>query len=604
MTSKPKHKLELTWIGKEKRPRLEPRILLEDKELSYRCEAAEQLADDLFSDENNAPRAFDDNILIHGDNLLALKALEQKYAEQVKCIYIDPPYNTGNAFEYYDDGLEHSVWLSLIRDRLELLKKLLAKDGFIACHIDDSEGHYLKILMDEVFGRQNYLSTLYVQVRYANKTLKQDMNFHKQIEQIHVYRKEWGAKPNLNEKSASFTKFNFYVNELAEGKETNLGGKKVVIFDKDSYKIEKKEGSEDGLKEIWATGSILDGNSSGRFFRDYLTGRSKEDGLGVLYKVYGIGDDKYDFRYFTGPKRATATKGKYYQGVPLSQLQELNKIATTPIENFYDLAANFGNCRHEGGVDFRSGKKPEALIEIILKHFSNPGDLILDSFGGSGTTGAVAHKMGRRWIMVELGDHCETHIVPRLKKIVDGEDQGGASKSVNWQGGGGYRYFRLAPSLLKKDNWGNWIINKEYNAEMLSEAMCKHMGFTYAPSQKHFWMHGYSTETDFIYVTTGSLSQDQLKVISDEVGKDRSLVICCKAFMADAEQFPNLTLKKIPQAILHKCEWDHDDYSFSLNVLPDEGEEEDGEQDEVNLGENEPEEASESEKQSTELSEE
>jgi adenine-specific DNA-methyltransferase len=171
--------------------------------------------------------------------------------------------------------------------------------------------------------------------------------------------------------------------------------------------------------------------------------------------------------------------------------------------------------------------------------------------------------------MVELGEHCQTHIVPRLKKVVDGEDQSGISKAVNWQGGGGFRYFRLAPSLLKKDAWGNWIINKAYNAEMLSEAMCKHMGFQYAPSQAHFWMHGNSTETDFIYVTTGSLSHDQLKVISDEVSSNRTLLICCKAFMAETDAFANLTLKKIPQAILNKCEWDHDDYSFSLNVLSD-----------------------------------
>ncbi len=220
-------------------------------------------------------------------------------------------------------------------------------------------------------------------------------------------------------------------------------------------------------------------------------------------------------------------------------------------------------------VQIFSTPKPESLIQRILEIATNPSDLVLDSFAGSGTTGAVAHKMGRRWIMVELGDHCETHIVPRLKKVIDGEDQGGISKAVNWQGGGGFRYFRLAPSLLKKDTWGNWIINKAYNAEMLSEAMCKHMGFQYAPSQTHFWMHGHSTETDFIYVTTGSLSHDQLKVISDEVGGNRTLLICCKAFMAETNAFANLTLKKIPQAILNKCEWDHDDYSFSLNVLPD-----------------------------------
>lgn len=216
-----------------------------------------------------------------------------------------------------------------------------------------------------------------------------------------------------------------------------------------------------------------------------------------------------------------------------------------------------------------STPKPESLIQRVLEVSTNPGDLVLDSFAGSGTTGAVAHKMGRRWIMVELGEHCHTHIVPRLKKVIDGEDQGGISKAVNWQGGGGFRYFRLAPSLLKKDAWDNWVINPVYNAEMLAEAMCKHMGFTYAPSQSHFWMHGHSTESAFIYVTTGSLSHDQLRVISDEVGSARTLMICCKAFKADAEAFPNLILKKIPRAILGKCEWDHDDYSFSINVLPD-----------------------------------
>lgn len=210
--------------------------------------------------------------------------------------------------------------------------------------------------------------------------------------------------------------------------------------------------------------------------------------------------------------------------------------------------------------------KPELLLQRVIQIATRPGDLVLDSFAGSGTTGAVAHKMGRRWIMVELGEHCHTHIAPRLQKVIDGEDQGGISKAVGWQGGGGFRYLRLAPSLLKKDQWGNWVINPDYNAEMLAEAMCKHMGFSYAPSQAHFWMHGHSSESDFIYVTTGSLSHDQLRLISEEVGNQRSLLICCKAFMADAEAFPNLTLKKIPKAILGKCEWDHDDYSFSINL--------------------------------------
>ena len=212
--------------------------------------------------------------------------------------------------------------------------------------------------------------------------------------------------------------------------------------------------------------------------------------------------------------------------------------------------------------------KPEFLIKYILETITNPGDLVLDSFAGSGTTGAVAHKMGRKWIMVELGEHCDTHIAPRLQKVIDGTDQGGISKAVNWKGGGGFRYYRLAPSMLKKDKWGTWVISKDYNAGMLTEAMCKHMGFTYAPDENHYWMHGHSTETDFIYVTTSSLTHEQLRAISEEVGSNRTLLICCKAFNANAEAFDNLTLKKIPRAVLTKCEWGKDDYSLNVANLP------------------------------------
>ncbi len=551
-----KQKLELTWIGKENRPRLEPRILLEDPTKSYHAKHRVS-KNDIF-----------DNRLIFGDNLLALKALEQEFTGKVKCIYIDPPYNTGNAFEHYDDSLEHSIWLGLMRDRITVLRKLLSNDGFFCCHIDDSEGPYLKVMLDEIFGRSNYLTTFFIQVRYPEKTLKQDMAFHKEIEQIHIYRKEYGATPNRNHAAPSFDKFTFYVKEKGCGKKNIIGGKETVVFQKDEYEVYQDTGSENGLKEIWATGTILDGNSSGRFFRDYLSGRVEEDGLGVLYKVKGIGDDKFDYRYFSGPKRANATKGKYYQGVPKNQIDNPDQMKEFPIENFYDLAANFGNCRHEGGVEFRSGKKPEKLLEIILKHFSNPGDLVLDSFAGSGSTGAVAHKMGRRWIMVELGEHCHTHIIPRLKKVIDGEDKGGITGAVNWKGGGGFRYYKVAPSLLEKDKWGNWVINREYNSAMLAEAVCKLEGFSYEPSDSLYWMHGKSTETDFIYVTTQNLNRDQLALLSDEVGCNRSLLVMCSAFRAKAEDFPNLTIKKIPNTVLAKCEWGHDDYSLQVENLP------------------------------------
>lgn len=549
-------RLELTWIGKENRPKLEPRILLEDPGKS-RHAAHRMTDDDLF-----------DNRLIFGDNLLALKALEQDFAGKIKCIYIDPPYNTGNAFEHYDDSVEHSLWLTLMRNRLEILRRLLRPDGFICCHIDDSEGQYLKVMLDEIFGRANYLTTFYIQVRYPEKTLKQDMAFHKEIEHIHIYRRDYGAIPNQNEVSSSFEKFRFYVREKGQGETTELGGKKVVIFQPGQYEITEGQGGADGLKEIWASGTILDGNSSGRFFRDYLAGRIEKDGLGVLYKVTGIGDDKFGFRYFTGPKRASATKGKYFQGVPSNQLENPDEVRFSPIENFYDFAAQFGNCRNEGGVEFRSGKKPELLLHTVLKHFSNRGDWVLDSFAGSGTTGAVAHKMGRRWIMVELRDHCHTHIIPRLKRVIDGMDTGGITEAVGWKGGGGFRYFHLASSLLEKDRWGNWVINREYNAAMLAEAVCKLEGFHYAPSDSMYWQHGHSTERDFIFVTTQTLNPAQLDQLSDDVGPQRTLLVLCQAFRGKPDRWPNLTIKKIPKTVLERCEWGHDDYSLQVKNLP------------------------------------
>lgn len=212
--------------------------------------------------------------------------------------------------------------------------------------------------------------------------------------------------------------------------------------------------------------------------------------------------------------------------------------------------------------------KPENLLERILTIATNPSDLVLDSFAGSGTTGAVAHKMGRRWIMVELGEHAYTHIIPRMQKVIDGADPGGITKGVGWMGGGGFRYFKLAPSLLKEDPWGRLVINKDFNPEMLAEAVCKLEGFTYAPSDTVYWQHGTSTERDFIYVTTAHLNHNQLQHLSDEVGSDRTLLVCCGSFRQKAGGYPNLTIKKIPHAVLDKAEWGRDDYSLEVRELP------------------------------------
>ena len=279
------------------------------------------------------------------------------------------------------------------------------------------------------------------------------MKYHKQIEHVLVYRASPASSPNqpIVRNEDAFSKFNFEIVEKSEGKEIELGGRRVIMFSKDDYEIKKHpSGWVDGLKEIWASGSILDGNSSGRFFRDYLAGRSEEDGLGVLYKVPNIGNDGLGHRYFTGPKKATATKGKYYQGVPSEKRDDSEISQPQPIPNFHDFAGAFGNCRLEGDADFRSGKKPEAWLKYLLERFSSEGDLVLDSFLGSGSTAATAMKLKRKFIGVEMGEQAVSHCSPRLKKVVDGE-QSGISEDVSWQGGGGFRFYRLGPAVFTED---------------------------------------------------------------------------------------------------------------------------------------------------------
>ncbi|WP_375661407.1 site-specific DNA-methyltransferase [Bartonella sp. CR127HXZ] len=518
-----KQKLELNWIGKEKRPKLEPRILLEDLEKSYH--ASHQISSqDIF-----------DNKLIFGDNLLALKALEQEYMGKVKCIYIDPPYNTGNAFEHYEDGLEHSLWLSLMRDRLELLHHLLADDGSIWISIDDDEQAYLKVLMDEIFGRKNFINNIIWQKKYAPqndaKWLSDNHDF------VMVYAKDktvW--RPQLLPRSSDMDARYKNPDNDPRGpwKSDNLSVKTMNL--KDVYEIVTP------------------------------SGRSVMPPAGTSWRVSKQKFAKLleDNRVWFGPTGSNVPSMKRF----LSEVK--NGMVSMTIWPYQEVGHN-QDAKKEAKV-FNSDSvfttpKPERLMERIIQLATNPGDLVLDSFAGSGTTGAVAHKMGRKWIMIELGEHCHTHIIPRLKQVIDGTDQGGISKSVNWQGGGGFRYYRLAPSLLQKDPWGQWIISREYNAAMLSEAMCKHMGFTYAPDENHYWMQGYSTETDYIYVTTSAMTHEQLRIMSEEVGSHRTLLICGTAFDTKSASFENLTLTKIPRAVLEKCEWGRDDYSLNVANL-------------------------------------
>ena len=561
MMNSKKQKLELTWIGKENRPRLEPRILLEDPEKSYHA-PHRVTKHDLF-----------DNRLIFGDNLLALKALEQEFAGRIKCIYIDPPFNTGQAFEYYDDGIEHSLWLSLMRDRLEILRTLLSKDGSLFVEIDDTESSYLQVLLDELFGRRNRVLTVSIKRSAATGHKAINPTPVNVTEYVHIYAKdksEWNYKPTYVSRVdydwAYSVRLVNHLDSFSKWHFEPLGEYVATILGFESARRAKKELGKKVFLEKFVEYALSHPKEVVRYAQPNYSGvsqaarvlidKSKKNGGFVLR----LERKEYSDMYFKDGNRILFLADKVEGDGDTAGLIE-------PLTNWWNDIPWQGIAR-EGGVEFPKSKKPEKLIKRILDMATNPGDIVLDSFAGSGTTGAVAHKMGRRWIMVELGDHCHTHIIPRLKKVVDGEDQGGISKAVNWKGGGGFRYYRLAPSLLEKDKWGNWVINKQYNAAMLAEAICKLEGFTYAPSESIYWQHGQSTEQDYIYVTTQHLGHEQLQALNEEVGAGRSLLVLCSAFRGKADRFSNLTIKKIPNAVLKRCEWGHDDYSLRVENLP------------------------------------
>lgn len=574
--SKNKQKLELTWIGKDDEYKdIEPRILVEVPEKSY-------------GDKNT------ENMLIHGDNLLALKALEQDYTGKIKCIYIDPPYNTGSAFEHYDDNVEHSKWLSLMKSRLEILKTLLANDGVIFVQIDDNEQAYLKILMDEIFGRQNFVNCISVKMSEAsgNKMAHVDKRMIKIKEYILIYKK---ANIKLNpikiQKESWDDEYNkIFLNFTQEDKKfiDTIANKSLEITEEDVTMIDMilSKVSVVGITEAQKIDNVDIDNvnevskwlfdNSYRIFRTAasssvknLTDEKKEYCKNTYFSVLSKRDKllyvvKSDYAITSNSPRVQVLFAQDYLTTYLGDLW--TDISTTGLEA-------------EGGTEFKNSKKPEKLIERVLTLGSNKGDLVLDSFLGSGTTAAVAHKMGRKWIGIELGDHCYTHCEPRLQKVVDGTDQGGISKAVNWQGGGGYKFYELAPSLLKKDEFDNWIIEPKYDAEMLAEAMAKHEGYKFSPDENNVYKQGFSTEKDFIFTTTQFLSVELLNNIHNKLEKDESLLICATHFEEGVgSQFDNITVKKIPQILLNRCEFGRMEYN--LNII-EEAKPEDFEEDEI-----------------------
>lgn len=514
-------KLELRWIGKDNLINVEPRILIENSELSSKEKS--------------------DNLLIHGDNLLALKALENSYSNKIKVIYIDPPYNTGAAFEHYDDNVEHSTWLSLMRPRLELLKKLLSENGSIWISIDSYESHYLKILCDEIFGRKNFIEEVIWQRSYAPINLKK--NFSKNHDTILVYAKnidlyEMNLLPRSEKANSNFSN------------------------------------PDNDPRGPWASGPIQVGPRNENRVYEIITPSGR-----VI-----LPPPQYCWRYSKEKLEELIADNRIYFGLDGNNVPRVKRFLSEVRQGIVPLSLWL---REDAGDNQEAKKeiktlfdkdvfdtpKPERLIERILTLSSNEGDLVLDSFLGSGTTTAVAHKMNRRWIGIEMGDHAYTHCKKRMDLVILGED-GGISKSVKWKGGGGYKFLELAPTLIKKDSFGQEIINPEYNAEMLAAAVANHEGYQYNPDSDIYWKQSISNGS-YLYVTTRHLDQSIIENIKLELKDDEHLVIVCKSYDSNIlNKEKNITIKKIPQSLLKNCEFGVNNYDFNI-INPPVYEEED-----------------------------
>ena len=525
------NKLELTWIGKdEERENIEPRILIEDPLYSY-------------GDTDSG------NMIIHGDNLLALKALEHQYSNSIKCIYIDPPYNTGSAFEHYEDGVEHSIWLSLMRERLEIIYNLLnKKNGSLWISLDDNEQAYCKVLCDEIFGRKNFVANVIWEKKYSPQNDAKWLSDSHDFILVYAKNKEtW--RPNLLPRS-----------EEMNSRYKNLDNDPRGPWKTADFSVRTYNANCDYPITL-PSGRIVTPPES----RAWVSSKKRFEEL--------VADNRIWF-------------GKDGNNVPAVKkfLSEVKQGMTALTIWKYSEVGHNQDAKKEvkpfNNEDVFETPKPERLIERVLTLGSNPGDLVLDSFLGSGTTAAVAQKMGRRYIGIELGNHAYTHCYPRLKMVTDGTDQGGISKAQNWKGGSGFKFYELAPSLLKEDRFGNLVINKECNADMLAAAMAKQEGYTYQPDTSLYWKQGQSSEHDYIYTTTQFLTVESLDAISETMQEGESLLICCTAFQKECTTHNrNITVKKIPQMLLGRCEFNKDNYNLNIIDMPKMDNEEDPDED-------------------------
>lgn len=542
-------RLELTWTGKYEERELEPRILVEDKSKSY-----------------GDPKS--KNMLIHGDNLIALRSLETDYTGKVKCIYIDPPFNTGQAFEHYDDDVEHSIWLDLMARRLRILFNLLEENGLFWIHLDDIEVHYCKIILDEIFMRRNFVSHITYE-RSAVAGIGQGGYLVNTTEHILLYKK--GVLPSKENRSYEelgmniMKRYNKYVANFGERKlirefTAKSNGEIVRVYKHTGFEIQSislKNASdrEEELRVEFAKhlDTLFRGNrvqKENEFQNDIISGLDK--------------DGFYSMEYIPsrGKNEGQQTTLYYYNRELLSWLKDTTTLneegmltkstkMTTLWKHGEIPKADIAN---EGGVYFPRGKKPEQLLKRIIEMSTEPGDIVLDSFLGSGTTAATAHKLGRRWIGIEMGEQAYTHCKQRLDSVIDGTDQLGISKTVGWQGGGGYHFYELAPSLLvKNDKLPIYQINPSYTFEMLCEAICKIEGFRYKPQDV---FHGYSSEKRFIHITTEFINARYIKSLSARLAEGQSLLIYGTKVQSDMVLPDNIEVKKIPKDLLGKCDFE------------------------------------------------
>ena len=529
-----KGKLELTWVGKYDDKVIEPRILVEDREKSYGDPHSE-------------------NMLIHGDNLIALQALQQDFAGKIKCIYIDPPFNTGQAFENYDDNLEMSIWLSLMRKRIQLLHELLSDDGTMFVHIDDAYLPYITILLDEVFGRHNrlYLITFKQGAATGHKAINPGCvtttNF---IIMVAKDKALWKPNRVYTKKTARDTRYTKFITNIQDPfSEWNI----VTLAE--AYASAKGLSLSDARKEIKENPKLMDDFVMSNAASVIRTARPdmKSVGKDIQEKIKESLEDSTNIYYLHRENNPDMyfIKGErilFYK----DKLREIDGelVTAEPLTTLWDdILSN--NLHNEGGVSFPKGKKPEHLIKRVLEIASNEQEWFLDSFLGSGTSIAVAHKMNRKYIGIEMGEQAYTHCKKRLDALVSGEDSSGITKAVNWQGGGGYHFYELAPSLLvKNERLPIYQINPEYTFEMLCEAICKIEGFKYKPDGVY---HGHSSEKRFIHITKEFVNADYIRSIATTLGEDQSLLVYSTKVQSDLRLPDNIEVKRIPKDLLDKC---------------------------------------------------